>query len=60
MNSSGYVLWCVEKGYVNDEGEVVSLDHVIEYMKTEYYAQEHDEQERKINREYNNETRPHN
>jgi hypothetical protein len=47
---TNYILWCVEKGYVNDEGEVVSLDHVIEYMKTREYEREHMEQELKVAR----------
>ena len=28
-----YVVWCEEKGYTNDMGEVDSMDHVDEYMK---------------------------
>ena len=28
-----YVIWCEEKGYTNDMGEVDSMDHVDEYMK---------------------------
>ena len=28
-----YVVWCEEKGYTNDMGEVDSMDHVEEYKK---------------------------
>jgi len=28
-----YVIWCEEKGYTNEYGEVDSMDHVNEYMK---------------------------
>jgi len=38
----------------------IVMDYWHKYNKTVKCAEEHDEQERKINREYNNETRPHN
>ena len=28
-----YVVWCQEKGYTDEMGEVLGLDHVEEYMK---------------------------
>jgi len=43
-----YVVWCEEKGYTNEYGEVCSMDHVDEYMKTQEYQREHDQQSRKI------------
>ena len=43
-----YVVWCEEKGYTNEYGEVYSMDHVDEYMKTQEYQREHDQQSRKV------------
>jgi len=28
-----YVIWCEEKGYTNEHGEVDSMEHVDEYKK---------------------------
>jgi len=41
-----YIAFCEENGYTNRHGEVVSMKHAEEYMKTQKYAEEHDEQER--------------
>ena len=41
-----YISWCEDNGYTNEFGEVVSMKHAEEYMKTQKYAEEHDEQER--------------
>ena len=41
-----YIAFCEENGYTNEEGEVVSMEYAEEYMKTQQYAEEHDEQER--------------
>ena len=30
-----YIQWCMDAGYVNRQGEVYSMDHVEEYMKTQ-------------------------
>ncbi len=38
----------MDAGYVNNQGEVYSMDHVEEYMKTQEYQREHDQQSRKI------------
>jgi len=43
-----YIQWCMDAGYVNNQGEVYSMDHVEEYMKTQEYQEEHDQQSRKI------------
>ncbi len=43
-----YVVWCEEKGYTNEYGEVYSMEHVDEYMKTQEYQREHDQQSRKV------------
>jgi len=43
-----YIQWCLDAGYVNRQGEVYSMDHVEEYMKTQEYQEEHDEQSRKV------------
>jgi len=43
-----YIQWCMDAGYVNRQGEVYSMDHVDEYMKTQEYQEEHDQQSRKI------------
>jgi len=59
INSSGYVLWCIDEGFVNDEGYVDTMEYWYQYSMTRDYAQEHDEQERKINREYNNDRDNH-
>ena len=39
-----YIAFCEENGYTNEEGEVVSMKYAEEYMKTQQYAKEHDEQ----------------
>jgi hypothetical protein len=38
----------MDEGYVNRQGEVYSMDHVEEYMKTQEYQEEHDQQSRKV------------
>ena len=43
-----YIQWCMDAGYVNRQGEVYSMEHVDEYMKTQEYQREHDQQSRKI------------
>ena len=43
-----YIQWGMDAGYVNRQGEVYSMDHVDEYMKTREYQEEHDQQSRKI------------
>ena len=43
-----YIQWCMDVGYVNRQGEVYSMDHVEEYMKTQEYQEEHDQQSRKV------------
>ena len=43
-----YIVWCMDAGYVNRQGEVYSMDHVEEYMKTQEYQEEHDQQSRKV------------
>jgi len=43
-----YIQWCMDAGYVNRQGEVYSMDHVEEYMKTQEYQEEHDQQSRKV------------
>jgi hypothetical protein len=48
INNSGYVMWCEDNGYTNEEGEVDSMKHAEEYMKTQQYAKEHDEQALKV------------
>jgi len=40
-----YIQWCMDKGHVNEHGEVYSMEHVEEYMKTQEYQKEHDKQE---------------
>ena len=39
-----YIAFCEENGYTNRHGEVVSMKHAEEYMKTQKYAEEHDKQ----------------
>mgnify|MGYP001440414024 CR=1 FL=1 len=48
INNSGYVMWCEDNGYTNEEGEVDSMEYAEEYMKTQQYAKEHDEQALKV------------
>ena len=43
-----YIVWCIDEGYVNEQGEVYSMDHVDEYMQTQEYQEEHDQQSRKV------------
>jgi hypothetical protein len=43
-----YIQWCLDAGHVNEHGEVYSMDHVEEYMQTQEYQREHDEQSRKV------------
>lgn len=43
-----YIQWCMDVGYVNRQGEVYSMDHVDEYMQTQEYQEEHDQQSRKV------------
>ena len=43
-----YIQWGMDAGYVNRQGEVYSMDHVEEYMKTQEYQEEHDQQSRKV------------
>ena len=43
-----YIQWCMDAGYVNRQGEVYSMEHVEEYMKTQEYQEEHDQQSRKV------------
>ena len=43
-----YIQWCMDACYVNRQGEVYSMDHVEEYMKTQEYQEEHDQQSRKV------------
>ena len=43
-----YIVWCMDAGYVNEQGEVYSMDHVDEYMQTQEYQEEHDQQSRKV------------
>ena len=43
-----YIQWCMDAGYVNRQGEVYSMEHVEEYMKTQEYQREHDQQSRKV------------
>jgi hypothetical protein len=38
----------MDAGYVNRQGEVYSMEHVDEYMKTQEYQREHDQQSRKV------------
>ena len=39
-----YIEFCEDNGYTNEFGEVVSMKHAEEYMKTQQYAKEHDKQ----------------
>jgi hypothetical protein len=43
-----YIAFCEENGYTNRHGEVVSMKHAEEYMKTQQYAKEHDEYSLKV------------
>ena len=43
-----YIQWCIDKKYVNNQGEVYSMEHVEEYMQTQEYQREHDQQSRKV------------
>ena len=43
-----YIQWCMDEGYVNRQGEVYSMEHVEEYMQTQEYQREHDQQSRKV------------
>ena len=43
-----YIAFCEENGYTNEFGEVVSMKHAEEYMKTQQYAKEHDEYSLKV------------
>ena len=43
-----YIQWCMDEGYVNNQGEVYSMEHVEEYMQTQEYQREHDQQSRKV------------
>ena len=43
-----YIQWCMDEGHVNERGEVYSMEHVDEYMKTKEYLREHDQQSRKV------------
>jgi len=43
-----YIVWCQEEGHVNERGEVYSMEHVDEYMQTQEYQREHDQQSRKV------------
>ena len=43
-----YIAFCEENGYTNRHGEVVSMKHAEEYMKTQQYAKEHDKQTLKV------------
>ena len=43
-----YIQWCMDEGYVNNQGDVYSMEHVDEYMKTQEYQREHDQQSRKV------------
>ena len=36
-----YIMWCVDSGYTNEDGEVDSMEYANEYMKTMEYEQEH-------------------
>jgi hypothetical protein len=38
----------MDEGYVNRQGEVYSMEHVEEYMQTQEYQREHDQQSRKV------------
>lgn len=52
-----YISWCEDNGYTNDAGEVVSMKHAEEYMKTQKYAKEHDKHSLKVAK--NNENSQH-
>jgi len=52
-----YMDWCIAKKYTNDAGEVVSMKHAEEYMKTQKYAKEHDKHSLKVAK--NNENSQH-
>ena len=43
-----YIEFCEENGYTNEFGEVVSMKHAEEYMKTQQYAREHDKHTLKV------------
>ena len=43
-----YIQWYMDEGYVNNQGEVYSMEHVEEYMQTQEYQREHDQQSRKV------------
>ena len=43
-----YIQWCIDKKYVNNQGEVYSMEHVEEYMQTQENQREHDQQSRKV------------
>ena len=43
-----YIQWCMDEGYVNNQGEVYSMEHVEEYMQTQEYQREHDQQSHKV------------
>jgi arginine utilization protein RocB len=47
----GYIIWCEEEGYTNDQGEVTSMEYADKYMKTMEYFKEHIAQGNKIARE---------
>lgn len=36
-----YIIWCQEKGYTDDSGDVVSMEYAEKYMKTAEYKKEH-------------------
>ena len=42
MSKTGeYIMWCIDSGYTNEDGEVDSMKYADEYMKTKEYEQEH-------------------
>ncbi len=43
-----YISWCEDKGYVNEYGEVESMDFVDEYLKTKEFEREQREQALKV------------
>ena len=36
-----YIMWCIDSGYTNEDGEVDSMKYADEYMKTMEYEREH-------------------
>jgi hypothetical protein len=43
-----YISWCEDKGYVNESGEVESMDFVDEYLQTKEFEREQREQALKV------------